>query len=107
MTERVVHLQSPEQRASWDAFVERAGDGGMTQCFWWADPLRSYGVGARDIGLWRDGAPVGGALLRSIPVPAIHGTVTECLDGPVFTDWRPEWAPEVAAGIVDVARETG
>lgn len=106
MAERIVQVQSPEERAQWDAFVERAPDGGMTQCFWWADPLRRYGVGARAIGVWRDDAPVGGALLRSIPVPAIRGAVTECLDGPVFTDWRPEWAAQLVAGVVDLAAET-
>jgi hypothetical protein len=49
---------------------------------------------------------VGGALLRSIPVPAIRGAVTECLDGPVFTDWRAEWAPAMVAGVVEMATET-
>jgi hypothetical protein len=61
---------------------------------------------SRAIGLWSDDAHVGGALFRSIPLPVRGATVTECLNGPLFDDWRSEWAAPLLAALTELASDT-
>jgi Acetyltransferase (GNAT) domain len=103
---RVALIETPDQRRQWDRFVRGAPAGSLNQCFWWADPLEQHGVTARGIACWDGEVQVGGAMLRSLPVPLAGGTITECLQGPLFVDWRPEWAAPVLAGIEEIARRS-
>ena len=103
---RVEPIETPEQRERWDQFVRRAAGGSLNQCFWWADPLKQYGVTARGIACWHGDVLVGGAMLRSIPVPLIDSTMTDCFRGPLFVEWRSEWSEDVVAGIEEIARRS-
>ena len=64
----------------------------MQQCRWWADPLEEIGVSTHILGCWRNHTLIGGALFRSIPVPFMRMSLTESLCGPIFYEWRSEWA---------------
>jgi hypothetical protein len=99
----VIPITTPEQRAQWDAFASRSEVGHMHQCLWWADPLTDYGVEARVVGCWNGGELVGGALFRSVRVPLTRMTVLECLNGPIFLDWKSAWAGPFVAGVARLA----
>jgi hypothetical protein len=68
-------------------------------------PLQRYGFRADVLGCWSDGVLVGGGLFRSYDVPFVRSTVTECLDGPIFIEWRKQWADDFVAGLAELARQ--
>ena len=102
---RAVPAQTAAERRRWDEFVARSRDGSMRQCFWWADPLERYGVVSIAVGCWREEELIGGALLRAIPVPYTRFTITECLDGPLFVSWEPEWGEVFVEALAELADE--
>ncbi len=104
MAIEVAPLSTPDQRASWDAFSSQSELGHLYQCLWWAEPLAEYGVTTQVLGCLRGKEVVGGALLRSIPIPFTRSTVTECLNGPIFRDWLPAWSIPFVSGVRRLAK---
>lgn len=102
---RVRPIATPAERHAWNGLAEGRVIGHRHQCLWWMESLERYGFRSRAIGCWNNGRLVGGALFRSYPVPFTGGTISECLDGPVFLEWESGWADDFAGGIVDLARQ--
>jgi GNAT acetyltransferase-like protein len=100
---QVTPLDSTADRAAWDDLATRSTVGHRHQCLWWMAPLQRYGFRIDVLGSWNEGVLVGGGLFRSYDVPLIGGTITECLDGPIFKEWRGEWADDFMAGISELA----
>ncbi len=83
---------SGELQPEWEKLSADPHVGHMHQCLWWAEPLSRFGISTRVIAGWSGGRLVGGALFRSFQVPVLRMNVTECLNGPLFLEWRDEWA---------------
>jgi hypothetical protein len=96
-------LDSTADRAAWDDLAARSTVGQRHQCLWWMEPLQRYRFRTDVLGSWSEGELVGGGLFRSYDVPLMGGRITECLDGPIFTEWRQQWADDFVAGIVELA----
>ena len=102
---RVRPLDSAADRAAWDDLAARSLVGHRHQCLWWMEPLQRYGFRTEVLGCWSEGVLVGGGLFRSYGVPLMGGTVTECVDGPIFKEWRTPWADDFVAGIAALASQ--
>lgn len=96
-------IRTPEERAQWDRFAEGIHVGHLHQCFWWTEPLRARMVHTGVVVLRDQGEIVGGALFRSLYIPYANVSLTECLDGPIFSRWRTEWAMPFLEGVTQIA----
>ncbi len=75
----------------------------MHQCFWWASPLRAYGLSPNVVAAWSDQGFLGGILFRSTKVPILPLRIAEALDGPVFEGWQTSYATGYAGAIARFA----
>jgi hypothetical protein len=76
----------------------------MHQTFWWAEPLRNYGLAPDVVAAWADGERLlGGTLFRCTKIPRLPAQIAESLDGPAFERWDPSYATPYAAAIADFA----
>ena len=96
---RVLPITSEEERGKWDDLAARSEVGHMHQCLWWAEPLSQFKINSHVLACWDKSRMVGGALFRVLPVPLTKITVMECLDGPIFLDWRAEWADRFVSAM--------
>lgn len=98
-------ITTPMELQEWDQFVTRSSVGHMQQCRWWADPLKEIGVVTHILGCWKGETLLGGALFRSVPVPILGMTITECLSGPIFCEWQSDWADLFVRRLRELAKD--
>lgn len=89
---------------AWDRWVTGSPVGHMHQCYWWAAPLRAYGMSPEVIAAWSGDVLLGGALFRSTKVPGVRARIAESLDGPAFERWQAQYATAYSRAIADFAR---
>ena len=53
-----------EAQGTWDDFVTGSSAGHMHQCFWWATPVRPYGMSPEVVAAWSGDDLLGGTLFR-------------------------------------------
>ena len=103
---RVGPIKTRAEREAWNELAARSPAGHRHQCLWWMEPLQAYGFRVHAIGCWTGERLVGGALFRSYAVPLLRATVSECLDGPIFSEWESAWAGRFVAAVVEMAQQS-
>jgi len=101
---RVGPVTTEGERRAWNELASRSAMAHMHQCLWWSEPLTVFNVSTRVLGCWKGKQLAGGALFRSVPVPFLGMSLTECLNGPIFQEWSPQWADAFVEGIRELAR---
>jgi hypothetical protein len=101
----IAPITTDVQEKEWDEFSSHSAVGHMQQCLWWTQPLAKFGIATRVLGCWRAGKLIGGSLFRSIPIPYLGRSFAECLCGPIFLDWRSDWADLFLRGLQEIAEE--
>jgi lipid II:glycine glycyltransferase (peptidoglycan interpeptide bridge formation enzyme) len=100
-----VPITTVSQLEEWDRFATRSPVAHIQQCRWWATPLEDIGVTSHIVGVWKSNKLIGGALFRSVPIPFVKMSITECLSGPIFLEWSPQWADVFIHEIQKLAKK--
>ena len=98
------HVLPPSGRAAWDRWVAVGSAGHMHQTFWWAEPLRMFGLSSEVVAAWTGDDLLGGTLFRCTKLPRLPARIVESLDGPTFQAWDRSYAKsysEALAKFVD------
>ena len=94
-------------QASWDDWATGSPSGHLHQTFWWAMPLRQYGLTPDVVAAWAEGDRLlGGTLFRCTRVPRLPVQIAESLDGPAFEQWNSAYAAPYALAVADFARRS-
>lgn len=102
---RAMIVTTNKQRDAWDEIASSSAHARLHQCQWWADPLERHGVHSEVVAVEEGGDIIGGALLRSVRLPLVHGAVTESLGGPLFPRTGPGYIETFLSQVVELARD--
>jgi Acetyltransferase (GNAT) domain len=94
-----------DQQDDWDDWAIGSPFGHMHQLFWWANPLRAYGMRSEVVAGWSGADLEGGTLFRCSKVPGLPVQIAESIDGPLFARWQSGFAVPYARAIARLGRD--